>query len=41
MLKFRNFGKKSLAEINKILVDMGLSLGIRAEKATKKKEKAE
>ena len=29
MLKFRNFGKKSLAEINKILVDMGISLGIK------------
>jgi len=26
MLKYRNFGKKSLAEINKILIGMGLSL---------------
>ncbi|MBU1037853.1 MAG: DNA-directed RNA polymerase subunit alpha [Candidatus Omnitrophica bacterium] len=30
MLKYRNFGKKSLAEINKILQDMGISLGIKA-----------
>lgn len=29
MLKYRNFGKKSLAEINKILVGMGLSLGMK------------
>lgn len=29
MLKYRNFGKKSLAEINKILVTMGLSLGMK------------
>ncbi|MCM8781882.1 MAG: DNA-directed RNA polymerase subunit alpha [Candidatus Omnitrophica bacterium] len=28
MLKYRNFGKKSLAEINKILGGMGLSLGM-------------
>ena len=41
MLKFRNFGKKSLAEINKILVEMGLSLGSKAEKETKSKEEAE
>ena len=38
MLKFRNFGKKSLAEINKILVGMGLSLGIKLEGEKKKKE---
>jgi len=31
MLKYRNFGKKSLAEINKILQDMGLHLGIKIE----------
>ncbi len=31
MLKYRNFGKKSLAEINKILVTMGLSLGMQVE----------
>ena len=30
MLKYRNFGKKSLSEINKILQDMGLLLGIKA-----------
>ncbi|MBN2453717.1 MAG: DNA-directed RNA polymerase subunit alpha [Candidatus Omnitrophica bacterium] len=29
MLKYRNFGKKSLAEINKILSDMGLALGLK------------
>jgi len=29
MLKYRNFGKKSLAEINKILGGMGLSLGMK------------
>lgn len=29
MLKYRNFGKKSLAEINKILVEMGLGLGMK------------
>lgn len=35
MLKYRNFGKKSLAEINKILVDMGLSLGMKIDEETK------
>ncbi len=35
MLKYRNFGKKSLSEINKILVDMGLHLGMQAEKKEK------
>lgn len=40
MLKYRNFGKKSLAEINKILADMGLSLGMKIEdREAKKKEK--
>lgn len=34
MLKYRNFGKKSLSEIQKILHDMGLSFGM---KITKKK----
>jgi len=29
MLKYRNFGKKSLAEINKILTSMGLQLGMK------------
>ena len=32
MLKYRNFGKKSLTEINKILGDMGLHLGMKIEK---------
>lgn len=32
MLKYRNFGKKSLSEINKILTDMGLSLGMKIAK---------
>jgi len=31
MLKYRNFGRKSLSEINKILLDMGLSLGIKID----------
>lgn len=39
MLQYRNFGKKSLAEINKILHDMGLALGIKAE--DKKRRKGE
>lgn len=38
MLKFRNFGKKSLAEINKILIEMGLSLGMKMDTEKKKKE---
>ena len=41
MLKYRNFGKKSLAEINKILVGMGLSLGMKLEGETPKKEEPE
>ena len=32
MLKYRNFGKKSLSEINVILVNMGLTLGIKTDK---------
>ena len=36
MLKYRNFGKKSLTEIGKVLADMGLQLGAGVEK---KKEK--
>ncbi len=32
MLKYRNFGKKSLSEINKILADMGLRLGMETKK---------
>lgn len=40
MLKYRNFGKKSLAEINSILGSMGLSLGIKLDlKKLKKKSK--
>ena len=40
MLKYRNFGKKSLAEINKILVEMGLALGMKLGQEDKgKKEK--
>jgi DNA-directed RNA polymerase subunit alpha len=35
MLKYRNFGKKSLTEINKILQDMGMHLGMKAEKKAK------
>ncbi|MFH1380725.1 MAG: DNA-directed RNA polymerase subunit alpha [Candidatus Omnitrophota bacterium] len=38
MLKYRNFGKKSLTEINKILKEMGLDLGIKSEKKEKKNE---
>lgn len=38
MLKYRNFGKKSLAEINKILVSMGLSLGMKVDEGAKKEE---
>ena len=41
MLKYRNFGKKSLAEINKILVEMGLSLGIKTGEEPQKKEESE
>jgi DNA-directed RNA polymerase subunit alpha len=41
MLKYRNFGKKSLAEMNKILVEMGLSLGMKFEEEPKQKEEAE
>ena len=41
MLKYRNFGKKSLAEINKILIGMGLSLGMKLEGEPEKKEESE
>ena len=41
MLKYRNFGKKSLAEINKILVSMGLSLGMKLEEAVKDRKESE
>jgi DNA-directed RNA polymerase subunit alpha len=32
MLKYRNFGKKSLSEINEILTGMGLQLGMKLDK---------
>ncbi|MFH0764192.1 MAG: DNA-directed RNA polymerase subunit alpha [Candidatus Omnitrophota bacterium] len=35
MLKYRNFGKKSLGEMNKILVGMGLSLGMKLDEGGK------
>ncbi len=38
MLKYRNFGKKSLAEINSILQSMGLSLGMKIESKKLKKK---
>lgn len=38
MLKYRNFGKKSLAEINNILISMGLSLGMKIDTKRLKKE---
>jgi DNA-directed RNA polymerase subunit alpha len=41
MLQYRNFGKKSLAEIKKVIVDMGLSLGMKVESGKKTKEKPE
>lgn len=40
MLKFRNFGKKSLNEIKAILVSMGLSLGMKLPEKEEKKEEA-
>ncbi|MFH1848485.1 MAG: DNA-directed RNA polymerase subunit alpha [Candidatus Omnitrophota bacterium] len=39
MLKYRNFGKKSLNEINKVLVTMGLSLGMKFDEEKLKKLK--
>jgi len=41
MLQYRNFGKKSLAEINKVLGDMGLSLGMKLEEGSSKEKKEE
>ena len=35
MLKYRNFGKKSLNEIKKVLTDLGLSLGMDVEELIK------
>ncbi len=39
MLKYKNFGKKSLSEIQAILVSMGLSLGMNVEERIKKGKK--
>ncbi len=41
MLKYKNFGKKSLAEITGILVSMGLQLGMDVESRLKKKKAGE
>ena len=38
MLKYKNFGKKSLAEITSILTAMGLSLGMNIEERKKKRK---
>ncbi len=38
MLKFRNFGKRSLNEINDVLVSMGLSLNMKLDKKDTTKE---
>jgi DNA-directed RNA polymerase subunit alpha len=38
MLKTKNFGRKSLNEIKEILQEMGLSLGMKVEGASEKKE---
>ena len=38
MLKYKNFGKKSLAEITAILIGMNLSLGVNIEERKKKKK---
>jgi DNA-directed RNA polymerase subunit alpha len=39
MLKFRNFGRKSLTELNKILEERGLHFGMSIEKYLKGDEK--
>jgi DNA-directed RNA polymerase subunit alpha len=39
MLKYRNFGKKSLAEISKILNEMGITLGMKIDEEPKEKMK--
>jgi len=41
MLKYKNFGKKSLTEINAILSNMGLSLGMDVEARLMRKKKHE
>ena len=38
MLKFRNFGRKSLTELNKILEDKGLHFGMDVDRYLKKKD---
>ena len=38
MLKYRNFGKKSLTEIKEIITGMGLGLGMKVDKKLLKKE---
>ena len=38
MLKFRNFGRKSLTELNKILEEKGLHFGMDVEKYLRKAE---
>ena len=38
MLKFRNFGRKSLTELNKIMEEKGLYFGMDVEKFLKKSE---
>jgi len=40
MLQYRNFGKKSLGEIKKVIVDMGLSLGMKVDGDKKEKEES-
>ena len=41
MLKYRNFGKKSMTEIHEVLRNMGLSLGMKLPKRPKKEEEDE
>jgi len=41
MLKTRNFGRKSLAEIKEILAQMGLSLGMKIEDIHRIKRKTD
>ena len=38
MLKYRNFGKKSLNEIRKLLGDLGLSLGMNVDELLKSEQ---
>jgi DNA-directed RNA polymerase subunit alpha len=41
MLKYKNFGKKSLSEINSILATMGLALGMDIEKGVEQKNETQ